>query len=434
MNYMLETIFTIINSLICGFFIIGWGYYLYDTKHLKIKWYNLIVFIIYSIIDFYSIRNCSNLLHIGTTIIGFIILHQSFFHKSLSTICSGTYAINLIRIIIILLEIIIGNFINLSIFENHYWLSSIFINILTTIIIFITHPILKNEIKKYDIYNKESWKSIIVICTIIITIFTLEISVETIYDNILILLPIGCILYLSLAIYQFKCQKVTLDTYLANYYEIFKFSKFMESLIDNYKNELYSTKNQLTVVKEMIKKKNKDKNMITYLDDLIEEKSHIDYSWLSCLSDLNITGIKGFLSYKIEEMKDLNIEVELFISDSLNNTNINLTHDNLKKLCVIIGIFCDNAKEAAMNSKNKTITIQSYSEKDNIHILIANTYDKLISLKNIDEFGVTSHKKGCGCGLYLVHTIIENSNIFNKKTSIIDDFFVQELTIKITNG
>lgn len=428
---MTDTIMTTFSGFISGLLIVFWGYYLYDNKNFKIKWYYLLILIAYSALFYYSIENFSNLLHIGTVLICFLIIHQFLFHKSYSTICASTLIINLIRCTVILAEIVFGRFIDLSLLRNYHWFGSIFINTVTTIIFIIGHSKIKRIIKSYDIYYKKSWKSVIWLNFIIITILIFEISIEKYGSNIIILYPILCMIYLIASLYNFTYQKITLDTSLANYNEIYKFSYFMDNLINIYKTKLYDTRDELSLIKEQIPKNNK--SIRKYINQLIEEKSHIEYSWLANLNNFNIPGVKGFLSYKIEEMMELNIEVELFISDTLKENNINLSDNELKNLCIIIGIFCDNAKEAAKNSINKTITIEAHKENNIIYLLIANTYDKVIPLKNIDDFGVTGHKKGCGTGLYMVHSIIESSHIFNKKTSIINDFFIQELTIDLTN-
>ena len=234
-------------------------------------------------------------------------------------------------------------------------------------------------------------------------------------------------IYLFINIYRYIHQKITLDSYLTNYHEISKFSKLMEILIDDYKYKLYDTRNELTSLKEKIRKI--DPLLIPYINTLIEEKSHIDYAWLATLSHFEIPGIKGFLSYKIQEMRHLKIEVEIFISDTLKDAVVNLSDDNLKDIYVIIGVFCDNAKEASLTSKDKTITIQAFYENNEIHLIIANTYKQKVSLNNIENIGVSKTKKGCGTGLYIVNTIIRKSDIWKKKTTIMNDFFIQELIL-----
>lgn len=420
-----DVIFTIICGLLSGIFIIYWGYIIYDTKkfRFKFKWYHIFILVIFSILFYISVGHFSHFLHSGYFLFVTLLMHQLFFPICFSKICAGAFIVNLIRYIVIILGTIIHN----HAFCDHYYLSSILLNIIVTVIILLCRRLLKNHVDTYAIYNNKSWNSIIISCFFIVIILIFQTSTNIISEGPLILFPLCCLGYLLYSVYKFTCQKVTLHTYLTNYYEIFTFSRFMEDIIDNYKIKLYDTRDQLNEIKYMVG--NKNKKMNNYINGLIEEKSHIDYSWLTGLSYFKIPGIKGFISYKIEEMKSLGIEVELFFSDSLSEVDIIFTEYDLKNLYVIIGTWCDNAIEAAVISVDKTITFQAYYDNGLIHFLIANTYDKVISLRDIDDFGVSGHKSGCGTGLYTVSTIIQNSHNLTKNTSIIDDFFIQELVI-----
>jgi len=421
---MLDVGFTIIAGLITGLFIIYWGYVIYEPKKFRFKfgWYHILILIIFSILFYISVEYFSHFLHSGYFLCATLVLHQLFFPLCFSKICAGAFVINLIRYIVMIL----GTIINMHAFCDHNCLSSLLLNIIVTIFILVFRVFLKKKVNGFAIYNNKSWASVTIVCFFIILILTFENSTDKFGISPLLLFPTCCLFYLLFSIYRFTCQKVTLGSYLTNYYEIFNFSKFMECIIDDYKVKLYDTRDQLTNIKKSVGKKNK--KMISYLDGLIDEKSHIDYSWLAGLSYFKIPGIKGFISYKIAEMKELDIEVELFFSDSLDESNIDFSKNELKNLYIIIGVWCDNAKEAAIKSIDRTITLQAYYENNLIHFLVANTFDKVISLKNIDDFGVTGNR-GCGTGLYTVSTIIENSTILSKKTSIIDDFFIQELVI-----
>lgn len=424
---MVGVILTSISSFISGIFILFWGYLLYDIKQIKLRWHIIPVFLIYSFVFTYSAYYFSALLHIGIIILSTLILHQVCFRKSFSEICSVVFSINVIRLITILIYTTSIKYIEFLWNNNYYWFGVLTVHLSTTLIILLVRKRLINKIKNYDIYKDHSWKSVIILNLIIIIIFILEISFFEDNCRLDIIVPIVCILYLFIQIYKFVYQKVTLDCYLTNYYEISKFSKFMEDIIDTYKIKLYDTRDQLYLLKEKIPIKNTELDL--YIDTLIEEKSHIDYSWLASLCYFNIPGIKGFLSYKIQEIQNLGVEIELFISDTLIEKYFNLTDEDLKDLYVIIGVFCDNAKEAAVYSVQKIVTIQAYYENNELHFLIANTYTKTVSLSFIDDIGVTNKKEKCGIGLYLVNTILTRNNRLSKKTTIMNDFFIQELII-----
>lgn len=425
---MIDNVLIIINILLSIVITIWWGKIIYDSRIQKIGYKHVLCIVTYIILFLISIKYFSTLLNIGTLILGNLILHQTFFHKSFSQISAGIIIVSIIKIIFVAIESLI-----VAIIPQNYSLSICYHIIITTIGTTLLILLLRNRInkiiKKFDIQNNASWLSVITVNCVIITIFILEISQTEIKNNFIFVIPIVLLLYLLFTFCKFVYQKVTLNATLAKYHEIYEFAKFMENLINNYKTEIYDTRDELIELKSKLK--TKDTKIISDINTMIERKSHINYSWIITFNDLNILGLKGFFAYKINEIKNLDIEVDLFISDTLNNIETNINDKDLKTLYTVIGIFCDNAIEAAINSNEKTITFQAYYENNEIHLLIANTYYKTPS-KNFEEFGVTNKKRGCGTGLYIAQSLIQNSNILSKKTTIMDDFFVQELII-ITN-
>lgn len=426
---MIELIITLAIGLINGLLLIYCGYLIYSFDSIKIKWYHLPLIIAYALGFTYSIYNFSSLLHIGTVLFGNIILHQVIFRKNFSTICAGVFYINIIRIITLIIDVILYKVFKITLNRDYYWISTLVITILSFICIYILRNKMKDKIKEYDIYNLKSIESIISINFIITIIYIFEISIDTTGISLVLLYPILALTYLFISIYSFVRQKVKLDTYLKNYSEIAKFACFMENIIVNYRCKLYETKNQLATVKTYINKNNS--KLIEYLNSLIEEKSHIEYSWLSELNAFKTPGIKGFISYKIQEMKELGIEVELFISDSLEKINPILTEQELKDLYVLIGVFCDESINMVNGSSEKIITVQAFCQDNTIIILLANSYDlSPYQTKKKNTINL-NQKNWYNTGLYIVSSIIENNDIFGRELEITDDFLIQKLLIKI---
>ena len=70
----------------------------------------------------------------------------------------------------------------------------------------------------------------------------------------------------------------------------------------------------------------------------------------------------------------------------------NISTEQNKNICTIVGIFLDNAIEAVSNLNNKYISILFYKENNKIVISISNTYEGIINLEKMNLEGYS--KKG----------------------------------------
>ena len=160
-------------------------------------------------------------------------------------------------------------------------------------------------------------------------------------------------------------------------------------------------------------------------------KENNKYYWLTELKYVPSQELKGFMNYKILEMINEKIDVEINVSREIKKSAFkNYSPKDKENLYSIIGIYLDNAREAASESKEKSVSIQMYVEDNNIKLVIANTFKGEIDLEKIEEYGYSS-KKGMnrGNGLHIVNEIISRNNLFEKETGILDNYFYQELTI-----
>ena len=76
------------------------------------------------------------------------------------------------------------------------------------------------------------------------------------------------------------------------------------------------------------------------------------------------------------------------------------------------------------------ISYEIYTNNENIIIIITNTYKGKIELDKINKNGYSTKGKNRGKGLYLANKIVKNSNVFFLENRIINDFYIQKITIK----
>lgn len=73
--------------------------------------------------------------------------------------------------------------------------------------------------------------------------------------------------------------------------------------------------------------------------------------------------MKGLIYYKTAIAQNNKIHVSADISLKKNNLLKKLPDNKIKILCRLIGIYFDNAIEAAKETKKKTVTIEIYEQK-----------------------------------------------------------------------
>ena len=99
-----------------------------------------------------------------------------------------------------------------------------------------------------------------------------------------------------------------------------------------------------------------------------------------------------------------------------------------------MGVFLDNAIEASAKSKEKQLGIEIYVGKTSeTKIIISNTYNNIVNKSKIGKERFTTKGKNRGHGLLLVKQIVKDNKIFEIKTDIVNDLYIQTLIIKKTN-
>lgn len=223
------------------------------------------------------------------------------------------------------------------------------------------------------------------------------------------------------------------DKLMKKYTDLAKYTKQNENLLEIYRTERHENKNQLIIIKNMIE--NNDNNTIEYIDNLLEIKSkQINKGFICDLQYLTIPGLKGFINYKLQEMIDLGINVELVISkDIASNKTRKLTIKEEDELYNLVGIYLDNAKDAASESTEKIVAVNIYKEKRNLVLEIANTYSGNYDREDLETNLYSTKGAGHGYGLKIASGIISKSDIYSLQTEVNNGFFIQRLKISNQN-
>lgn len=306
-------------------------------------------------------------------------------------------------------------------------------NILVSTMIIIIIAILKKPLRKMLNYNFSTSKKIVLVS--LMTLISLAlffynlINTFRLNNNIIGYLIVIVTLILIL-LYLFK-QKIDNDVILKKYDELLNVMKTYENDIEEQRTMIHETRNELMTIKCKINDKTKENEIIKYIDSILGDKTSSNISKYSKFKYLPSNGIKGFFYYKFMEAEKERIKVSVNISKKIENSFLGrLDTKEFKDLVRIIGVYLDNAIQASAESKDKKLGIEIYLVKDDIEIIISNTFENKLNIEKIGKEKFTTKGKNHGHGLLLVKHILNINSIFEAKNEIINNLYVQKLKIK----
>ena len=213
---------------------------------------------------------------------------------------------------------------------------------------------------------------------------------------------------------------------LSKEYEgLFEYVQNFEEWIEKEQFIRHEYKNQLAVIYSLTNEesvKEKIKESLNTSINLQNEQIHT-------LKVLPKGGLKGLMYYKTSIAQNNNIDITINVSVNPKGTLHKLGEHKLNELSKIIGIYYDNAIEAAKESRKKNILIEIYELSDRVNIVMSNTYNKTSIIDNMNAKGASSKGKGRGNGLYFAQKIIEKNKWIKEKHEIIDKYYIVTLTI-----
>ena len=274
-------------------------------------------------------------------------------------------------------------------------------------------------------------KSLELITFIILLIFALSIGIYILFENYylnrtFIIGILGIVIFLILSIIFLK-EKYDKNLLTIKYDQLFEYVQTFEEWMDNENVNIHESKNQLAALRAIIKN---NKEAIQYIDNIIKDEIDLESKNIQKLRNIPKGGLKGLLYYKIIFSEKNNIVLYIDISNKVGDKLAKLNIEENKMLCRLVGIFFDNAIEAAKESEKRMISCEIYRNDKDIIITISNTYAGKLELNKVSEKGYSTKGKNRGNGLYLANKIAKKSDIFFLENRIINDFYIQKIIIK----
>ncbi len=146
---------------------------------------------------------------------------------------------------------------------------------------------------------------------------------------------------------------------------------------------------------------------------------------LANLSRIKNLELKSIFYSKLLLATSKNIEITVDIPDEIEKPNI-----DAMDLSRILGIYLDNAIEAALETNHPVLNVHSCSIDNGILFMISNSFiDHGISVSLMYKKGISSKGEDRGLGLYNVATILAKYDNTFTETSMENGLFIQKLQI-----
>ena len=404
-----------------------------DFKNYKFYLAVLIASIVGTSIDFFAPSS----LKIILLICMMIIINYTFFCKNMVSCISAVFILEFLvmiseTIIVLLMAIIFNG--NVTLWEDNV-LMIFAINIIVCLLGFL---LLLTPIP-YKLYNLlmrlfTNIRRNILIVVVLMTVFIaslfmvmswmdLPIYVIVTLNTIFIVVYVFIMIKLFSTEANFKAVRSKYETSLSSLKEY-------EDIMNKYKIDNHENKNQLLTIRNMIK--SKDKNVIKYIEKLVNDKINDNETIFYKTSKIPEGGLRATIYSKLCKMDELKLPYVLDISNDVRTVDlIKMGEDVTLDVCKIIGVFLDNAIEEAIKIKDKNITIELFIMDNLLYIDISNNYEGKLAVDKMDAEKYTTKGKNRGYGLALVKKIIERNKYLENEKKINHNRFKQRLIIKM---
>lgn len=321
-----------------------------------------------------------------------------------------------------------------------YWKNNLFgVLIVNFFVVLITILFFKNKKVKNSVNQIVSWyltKSLLNdIIVIILVMSSLLFFIDKNYNGLVYndgFIPMTLFFFtmVSAVVIYFK-EKAGNNKLTSEYDQLLDYVKTYEEVIEEKSKNQHEYNNQLILIREMLG--NKNKKVQKYIDNQLKSDEKIEnYNWLDKLKNIPNGGLKGLIHYKINEIIKNNINIYIDINSNVNTKKINkYLNNNLEDISKILGVYLDNAIEAAKENNKKYIIFEAETINNQLIMSISNTYKGSINYNKIDMTGYSKKGKGRGYGLTLVKDIINNHNDIDQYREFNGIYFAQKIKFKL---
>lgn len=422
MNLLNVILSSVIAVIISYFSILNLSNDKFDLKKFVIYVILLIPLLIVSCIFFDGMTRI--VLNIIFTIIA---LYLSIFQKDISN--SVYYALTY-ELLVFISEIIISVFfvsifkINMNSYEKFKFLLLIF-SVVNCLIVYLLSKIkyISKNVKKLNNIIKKNYKDWIYIVIIMILLSFLIVSNKNnLGSDIDYYINAGMVIFVIFSLIYVIYNKFQRQAMEEKYNESMEYVLRYEKIINEQGKKNHEYNNQLMVIKGYA---NNPEKLTEYLEEVIGDHRTGQNYTVKQLGFLPDGGVKGLLYHKLSKMEENNIKYYLYVDQNIKDKDIESfdlkTYRDLTKL---LGVFLDNAIDAALKSEEKEIEVELKDKDDCLLVIISNTYDKNIDINKVGKSGFTTKGAGHGFGLSIVKDIARTNSEIETFSSKETDKFI----------
>ena len=323
-----------------------------------------------------------------------------------------------------------------AIFVKNNFFNTFIANVLVSLVyvLLCSIPITKKiYMKIVDLTSKVKFINLIYICVLLIVSINFLVAIiyydmKSIY--VIIINSLLLIIY-SFIIYKAMDEKNINTMMKAENESLMQSLNEYESMVDRQRVDNHENKNQLLIIKNMIKKN--DKDVVKYIDTIVKDEKEDDEALYTKVKTIPTGGLQGIIYQKMLTMKDESILFSLDVSRDVRKIDLsNFSMEDNYKLCKIVGVFLDNSIQESKNLDEKIIMISLYVDENMFVIDISNRFKSVVDVDKIDDEGYTTKGEGHGYGLSLVKKIVDESKEkFINDRKVTKDIFKQVIKVKI---
>lgn len=307
-------------------------------------------------------------------------------------------------------------------------------NLIICILFIVVTLILKSLLRKIiktEISSNVKIVVLFVLTLISIAIFFYEFIQEYKISGVVIpyMLPI---LFFMIILFSYVKQMINNNNLIIKYDNILKHMSTYEIDLENERILRHEAKNELRTIRAMICEKQATKDIIEYIDEIVNDVYEIKKEKYAKFGYLPPNGIKGLCYFKTQEAENKGINVSINISKMVKESTIyDLNIKQQRDFGRILGVFLDNAIEASMESNEKQLGIEAYvNNNKEFKLIISNSYNNIIDNNKLGKEKFSTKDKNRGRGLLLVNRLKKSNEKFDIRNQIFDRIYIQTIIIK----
>ena len=237
------------------------------------------------------------------------------------------------------------------------------------------------------------------------------------------------VISLCITAYIFIKNKNNYNQLTDEYDNLFSYVQNFEDWIEKEQLNRHEYKNQLAVLYCLTKEKAvKDK-----INEILDDNINIEGTVINELKLLPKGGIKGLMYYKVAVAQKKKVTVTAAVSLESKGILSTLKEKDIRVICKLLGIYLDNAIEAAEETRKKALYIEVYELSNKVCFTISNSFKKKSNFDDRNKKGVSSKGEGRGNGLYFASKVLEANKWLESSQDVVDKFYIQKLTINKKN-